>query len=460
MKDAKNSRIYSFMVKEKKPEDQFDLFRKNFLSLQKKYDEKIKEISIIKEMNNTMQQIDFIDQDLIWTRHLECLKKYKSLAAAALYFSSENEIKRDHFFYTDFEEPFDINMLKNVSFFQELLCTKKVIVIEQLGKAEKELMNKEQSDGFRYCSGNNDLEDLSSDETEPHSTKDYLFADSDYSFYGQSISSGSKVVAVLMLFARDKNAFESSNLYFYNVVCEHLYNSMVFLRLYYGKLNEEKQMIQLSRFFSKNIIGEIFKKGKLRLGGEKKRVAVLFVDLKGFTSFSESMEPEDVVILLNRFFSRMIPVIFRNRGTLDKLLGDGIMAVFGTPIEDDESCLHAVRTALEMFSVLNSLNREQKNNFKNLEMTVGINYGELIAGFMGSEEHLNYTVVGDTVNVAQRIQSLADSNQIYVSGTVWEQIKPHIENLENLKKVVPLEDVKLKGKEKKVSLVRLDPDLC
>jgi len=419
--------------------DQFETFRGNYLSIQKKYEDKIKELSIIKEMNSTMQQIDHIDQDLIWIRHLECLKKYKNLAAAVLYFSNDNEIKRDHFFYTDFEEPFDCESFKSISFFKQLLSDKRTTVIEAL--------------------------------EEP-----YLFSDLKHSFYGQPILSGGKVIAILMLFSREKKAFEQANCFFYNIVCDHLYNNIVFLRLYYGKLDEEKQMIQLSRFFSKNIIGEIFnKKGKLKLGGEKKQVAVMFADLKGFTRLSEEMEPEDVVILLNRFFSHMIPIIFKNKGTLDKLLGDGIMAVFGTPIEDLESCLNAVRTGLEMFTVLNRLNRDLKHEKKSpqmstdieirksieiknaLEMRIGLNYGELISGFMGSEEHLNYTVIGDVVNAAQRIQSLAGSNEIFLSGSIYDQISNHLGELENLAEVVRLDDVKVKGKERLVSLYRLTP---
>lgn len=438
--------------------DQFEVFKNNYLSIQKKYEDKISELSIIKEMNSTMQQIDHIDQDLIWIRHLECLKKYKNLAVAVLYFSQHNEIKRDHFFYTDFEEPFDCTSLKNLSFFHKLISEKTTVVMDSL--------------------------------EEP-----YLFNDLNYSFYGQPIISGGQVIAVLMLFSRKKKAFELTNRLFYSIVCDNLYNNMVFLRLYYGKLDEEKQMIQLSRFFSKNVITEIFKKGKLKLGGEKKLVAVMFVDLKGFTSLSEEMDPEDVVTLLNRFFSCMIPVIFRHKGTLDKLLGDGIMAVFGSPIEDSKSCLNAVRAALEMFTVLNSLNRdfqhdstayttkdpitdknsvdvdiemsfqmesgiEMRKNIEikqGLEMSIGINYGELISGFMGSEQHLNYTVIGDVVNVAQRIQALAGSNEIFVSESVYEQISKDLESLDNLKEVDRLDDVKLKGKEKMLSLYKLKP---
>ncbi len=455
---------------------QFEIFRKSYLSIQTKYEEKIGELSIIKEMNTTMQQINHIDQDLIWIRHLECIKKYKNLAAAVLYFSAHNTVKQDHFFYTDFEEPFDCTSFKNISFFKKILSEKTTVVIESLD--------------------------------EP-----YLFNDLHYSFYGQPIISGDKVIAVLMLFSRHQKAFEQTNIFFYSIVCEHLYNHILFLRLYYGKLDEERQMIQLSRFFSKNVITEIFKRGQLKLGGEKKRVAVMFVDLKGFTRLSEDMEPEDVVILLNRFFSYMIPIIFRHKGTLDKLLGDGIMAVFGSPIEDAQSCLNAVKAALEMFTVLNTLNKDLQHGdnintltketikhqegikmrdlpdtvtatnsdnieisntiemvsgiemrreieIKNgLEMTIGINYGELVAGFMGSEQHLNYTVVGDTVNAAQRIQSLAGSNEIFLSGSVYDHIYNHLDTLENLDNVTRLDDVKLKGKEKMLSLYRLMPIL-
>nr|WP_321400656.1 adenylate/guanylate cyclase domain-containing protein [uncultured Desulfobacter sp.] len=420
------------MSNDKRAVTLFEEFKKNFLSIQKKYDDKINELSIIKEMNNTMQQIDFIDQDLIWIRHLECLKKYKGLAAAALYFSPDNEIKKDHFFHTELETKFNLTAIKHLPFFKALLGEKTNVLIASLKDIEKKISQQGPS-------------------------RTHLFSDEDYAFYGQSIVSKGKVIAVLMLFGRDNRIFESSHFLFYNVVCDHLHNNMVFLRLYYGKLNEEKQMIQLSRFFSKNVIKEIFKKGKLKLGGEKKRAAVIFIDLNGFTSFSEKMEPEEVVILLNQFFCRMIPLIFKHGGTLDKLLGDGILGVFGTPLEDPDSCLNAVRTALEMFSALFALNREIKKNFRPLEMSVGINYGELVSGFMGSEEHLHYTVVGDTVNVAQRIESLAGSNQILVSSSVWKEIEPHVDTLDNLKEVARLDNVKLKGKAKEVSLFRLEP---
>lgn len=398
---------------------QFESYRKNYLMLQRKYEAKIIELSIIQEMNNTMQQVDLIDQDLVWLRHLECLKKYKGLVGAVLYFSKDNEIKQDYFFYSEFDEAFDCKLLKETDFFRK-------IVIER-----KE----------SFCDPSTDT----------------LFKKMQVFCYGRPIIIKERLIGALMLFSMEKDIFETANLFFYKIVCDHLCNSMVFLRLYYGKLDEEKQMIQLSRFFSKSVVGEIFKKGKLRLGGEKKEVAVMFVDLKGFTALSEGMQPEDVVTLLNRFFSRMIPIIFKYKGTLDKLLGDGIMAVFGTPIEDNKSCLNAVKTALEMFSSLSDLNTALEKEGRFLEMTVGINYGELVSGFMGSEEHLNYTVIGDTVNAAQRIQSMAGSSQILLSEAVYKQIAGHLSELNNFSGIRKLDAVKLKGKEKKVHLYQMDP---
>jgi len=409
------------MNENKEFELQLETFRKNYLLLQKKYEEKIIELSIIKEMNNTMQQIDSIDQDMIWFHQLECLNKYKGLEGAVLYFSHDNELKQDYFFDSELNEMFDPVKLKKTGFFRK-------VVLEQ-----KESL----------CNG----------------SEENIFQDKSIFCYGRPIIIQEKAIAALFLFSSEKKAFEPTRLFFYNAVCDYFCSSMNFLRLYYGKLDEEKQMIQLSRFFSKNVIKEIFKKGKLKLGGEKKKAAVIFIDLKGFTAMSENMQPEDVVGILNRFFSHMIPVIFKHKGTLDKLLGDAIMAVFGAPIDDKESCLNAVKTALDMFAALKDLNKATGKDEKCLEMTVGINYGELVSGLVGSEQNLNYTVIGDTVNVAQRIQAIAGTNQIFLSKAVYEQVSSHLDTLKNFKSIRPLDAVRVKGKKEKISLYCIEPEL-
>ena len=110
----------------------------------------------------------------------------------------------------------------------------------------------------------------------------------------------------------------------------------------------------------------------------------------------------------------MIPIVFKNQGNLDKLMGDCIMAVFGAPIDDRRCSFQAVTTALQMFEALHVFKQEIGERYHHLKMSVGINSGDLIAGFLSSENHMNYTVIGDTVNSAQRLQSIATGNQIYL----------------------------------------------
>ena len=157
-----------------------------------------------------------------------------------------------------------------------------------------------------------------------------------------------------------------------------------------------------------------------KLGGERKEACVLFADLQGFTALSEKLAPEQVVDVLNDFFRIMIPIVFQNQGTLDKLIGDCIMAVFGAPLDDKKACYHAVKTALEMFIVFNRFKDKKGGVYQHLKMTVGINFGELIVGFLGDQTHLDYTVIGDTVNAAQRLQSMAGGNEIFISQSVLD----------------------------------------
>ncbi len=172
-------------------------------------------------------------------------------------------------------------------------------------------------------------------------------------------------------------------------------------------LKEEKQRFLLSRFFSKTVSNQIIgSKGNLRLGGDRMNVSVLFADLKGFTAMSEGLEPEQVVTILNRYFSVMIPIIFDNAGTLDKVLGDGLLAVFGAPIAQAEHALQSVTTAIEMIHRLERFNRDHmQSKLPRLSVSIGINAGDAVAGYIGSEDHMNYTVIGDTVNVAQSIEA-------------------------------------------------------
>jgi adenylate cyclase len=146
----------------------------------------------------------------------------------------------------------------------------------------------------------------------------------------------------------------------------------------------------------------------------------LFADIRGFTSMSESHEPRIVVDALNEHFERMVEIVFRHEGTLDKFIGDEMMVLFGSPVAHDDDPDRAVRAALEMQAALADLNeRHEERGLPPFEIGIGINTGEGVAGYIGSSQALEYTVIGDPVNTGARLCSLAKPGQTLLSeGTV------------------------------------------
>jgi adenylate cyclase len=183
-----------------------------------------------------------------------------------------------------------------------------------------------------------------------------------------------------------------------------------------------------SGYISRQMMELIVSKGELPgLKGERRRITVLFSDIRGFTSIAEGMRPEEVVEMLSEFFSRMVDVILRNHGTIDKFLGDGIMVIFGAPLDDPYQEEHAVITAVEMQRELESLcakwDSEGRRRFK---MGVGINSGSAVVGNIGSQEHMEYTAIGDTVNLAARLESATKELDvdIIVSEHTYDSVRP------------------------------------
>jgi len=164
--------------------------------------------------------------------------------------------------------------------------------------------------------------------------------------------------------------------------------------------------------------------GELMLGGEEREVAVFFSDVRGFTSLSENIAPQNLVAMLNEYFTRMVDILLEHEGTLDKYIGDAIMAVFGAPVADPEASTRAVRTALGMMAALDILNREfTAKGWPKLEIGIGINAGPVVAGNLGSIKQLSYTVIGEEVNLASRLCSKAAKGQILVSESVYRKVK-------------------------------------
>ena len=185
----------------------------------------------------------------------------------------------------------------------------------------------------------------------------------------------------------------------------------------------------LSRLLSPNLVEQLIK-GDIPMvkGGELRQATVLFSDIRGFTSMSERLAPQQLVSMLNEYFEIMVDIIFEHEGTLDKFVGDEIMAVWGAPVGQADHTARAVRAALDMMKALNDFNRFRVANGEDaIHVGCGINTGEVVAGYMGSTRTLSYTVIGDTVNTGARLCSAAGAGEILVTDGVMYQLADRLQ---------------------------------
>jgi adenylate cyclase len=177
-----------------------------------------------------------------------------------------------------------------------------------------------------------------------------------------------------------------------------------------GYLQERRERLRavdfFSRFVNPHVVHDLLARGGFPKAGQNREITVLFSDIRGFTSLSERLPPEQVVAMLNRYFGRQVEVILRHGGCLDKFIGDAIMAFWGAPLDDPDHARHAVMAALEMSEQLDHFKRDLGGDGAAFDVGIGVNSGAAIVGLMGSENKREYTAIGDTVNVASRIEGL------------------------------------------------------
>ncbi len=227
-----------------------------------------------------------------------------------------------------------------------------------------------------------------------------------------------------------------------NVVYPSLLTLTLFVSstiLKYFSVETEKRQIKgaFQHYVPAQVVEKIMENiDNLGLGGEKRELTVLFSDIRGFTTISEALAPEELVKLLNVYLTRMTDKVFKHNGLLDKYIGDAIMAVYGAPIAHPDHARLACRTALEMLREMHSLREEwKKSGLPDMDMGVGINTGSMVVGNMGSKNRFDYTVIGDAVNLGSRIESL---NKIYgthilLSEFTYRQVRdefPHTREID------------------------------
>jgi len=219
------------------------------------------------------------------------------------------------------------------------------------------------------------------------------------------------------------------------------------------RLYQEKHLLRdtIARYVSPEMCEEILKNPDLlQLGGRRQLVTVLFADIRNFTSMSESLAPEAVVEVLNTYFTEMVDLVFAHQGALDKFLGDALMAVFGVPVAVPEAASQAVACALAMHGRLQEMQAQGRTPIQG--MRIGINTGEAIVGNIGSDKRMDFTVIGDVVNVAARLQELAKDlgADTLVSEATFKAVGGRFNFL-------PGPAVVLRGRQESTAIYRLEP---
>lgn len=208
-----------------------------------------------------------------------------------------------------------------------------------------------------------------------------------------------------------------------------LYVASIVIHYVRSALEKQRVTRTFERYVAPEIVSEILKEGteSLSLGGKTCDIAVLFVDVRGFTTMSERLDPEKVVFILNKYLTMASDCVEKNKGTLDKFVGDAMMAFWGAPLPQEDAVLNAVKTAMGIVEGAKRVSDELKAEIgEELRVGVGVNYGPAVVGNMGAEKHMDYTAIGDTVNTAARLEANAPGGKVYISRAVADALGDRI----------------------------------
>jgi adenylate cyclase len=232
------------------------------------------------------------------------------------------------------------------------------------------------------------------------------------------------------------------------------YNLVITTYKYLTKEKIEKELKNaFQRYVSPKVVDQILETPeKLELGGERKIMTALFSDVRGFTQISESISPAELVQFLNDFFTEMTEKVLDYEGTVDKYIGDAIMVFFGAPLEQQDHAVRACKTAVDMIHSLKKLRVDwEALDLPTINLGVGINSGEMIVGNMGSKKRFNYTIMGDAVNLASRLEGI---NKQYGTNIIISQCTYNLIQGDSFT-VRELDSVRVKGKKEPVTIYEL-----
>jgi class 3 adenylate cyclase len=205
--------------------------------------------------------------------------------------------------------------------------------------------------------------------------------------------------------------------------------SLLRIKLLHDQVEERNRVLHqvLNRYLAEGVVNQILTNPEqsLKLGGQTLPITVLFADIRGFTAFTEKRTAQEVVETLNQIFPELTRVVFAHRGTFDKYLGDAVMAFWGAPLAAPDDTFESVKAAVEMRETFYEVCG--RGQLASLDLGIGLNTGDATVGNIGSEKAMDYTVIGDTVNVAKRLQEEAAGGEILISAATYTQVKDQVQ---------------------------------
>lgn len=218
------------------------------------------------------------------------------------------------------------------------------------------------------------------------------------------------------------------------------------------RFRKQKILSVFRTYMAPQVVDELGKSKnyQIELGGQSRDIAVLFVDIRGFTSMSEGLSPAVIVDILNRYLGQVTEAIFKNEGTLDKFIGDAVMAVYNAPLDVPDYHFKAVKTGIDIVKAVDEMNAAMKRDFGiEIACGVGVHCGKAVVGNIGCSYRMDYTAIGDVVNVAERLESVAKRGQVLISSQMYEQVSSRF-------RAELLGEQSLKGRQDKIKVYSLD----
>lgn len=375
-------------------QDILNLLRDRIVSLEQVYEQKIAELSLLKELGDTLKITSLANWDELFSKQLDIVKHYTGIYSISLMLIDE-ETQELHVvsvsgLFRGGEKRPPIKLKRGEGVAGRVFEKVKTIYI-------------------------------------PDVTMDPNFSDKGTRQQGSlacvPIISEGACIGVLNFRDNTPRSFSPNDLRFFELIADQLSITASLVRTYRELISLEKKRMNLSRYFSRGLAEHLVTDDRLtQLGGELKMVTVLFSDISGFTPLVEKCPVQDVVQVLNRYFEAVVPSIFQHGGMLDKFLGDGVMAVFGIPDATESDPVNAIECAVSIQRKVQALKTSLvEEGLFPIDVGIGIASGTVLAGNIGTQEQMNFTVIGEPVNLAQRLETIAGEAEIICSKATYEQ---------------------------------------